>query len=61
MINEPRNNNIDVDNTPEGEIKKLIVVDKSVEKDKGKGKVVKPVLKTIQRPPHHFFSYIKEN
>lgn len=47
---DPRNDIVNVDEKTKVRPKKLIGVDRSAEKDKGKGKVDEPVLKTIPRP-----------
>lgn len=47
VVDEPRNNSIDVDKTPESEIEKSTGVGKSIEKNMEMGKVFKTVLKTI--------------
>lgn len=64
VIVEARNDVVVVDEVTEVESEKLVIsqelsqkstiVDKSVKKDIGKGKLLNPILKTIQQPP--FFS-----
>lgn len=69
-VDESRNEFVGVDKAPKTYLKswwlvknhqkKSIGVNKSIKKDKGKGKVVKPMLKTILWTPPLFFLEIKE-
>lgn len=54
MIDGPRNDSVEVGETPKEELENLIVIDHSVEKNKGKGKAYEPVVQIISRPPLPF-------
>lgn len=71
VVDKVRNDTICLDDAPKDETEILVTStktsqklkgdEKNIEINKGKGREVEPVLKTIPLPPPHFLQILKKN